>query len=440
MFFPPIRELATTDVVSVAEGAHLNEALQLMARNKVRDLVIRKESGGYGLLTAPDLVRMHFSLPSFDIPIAEASCRPLPTLSKESNILDVLDDLDGSQGYAAVVDADGELYGIVSNTDILSSLDPQVLIQRQYLRDLFHRHEVKKMPSRARVEDVLALMADADDAVIVDDHGKAVGIVTTQDAVTLLQNEAILTDPVHLHMSAPLHTVTDDLTVGQAVADLRENRFKRLVVEDAETGEVIGIVTQKDLIGVAYSRWADLIRRHVLKLSEIIQVLERKSAHLEQIAATDPLTGAANRARFEELFRLEAQRHARSPETPFSAILVDIDDFKAINDTWGHNQGDVVLKEVVQLLQGHLRHIDTLARWGGEEFAILLPQTDLSEARLVAKKLCNGLAHHRFPTVGSVTASFGVATVQTDESCATMLGRADSALYRAKHMGRNRVE
>ena len=152
MFFPPIKELATTDVVSVAEGAHLSEALQLMARHKVRDLVIRKESGGYELLTAPDLVRMHFSLPSFDIPIAAANFRPLPMLSKESNILDVLDELDGSQGYAAVVDADGGLYGIVSNTDILSSLDPQVLIQRQHLRDLLHRHAVKKMPGRASVQ------------------------------------------------------------------------------------------------------------------------------------------------------------------------------------------------------------------------------------------------------------------------------------------------
>jgi diguanylate cyclase (GGDEF)-like protein len=440
MFFPPIEELATTDIVSVPAGVSVNEALQRMAQRKVRVIVVEEAAGGFGLLTAPDLVKLRFSQPSLESPIGAAACHSLPCITKGKNILDVLDQFDSTLGYAAVVDECGRLHGIVSNTDILGSLDPQLMLQRQYLRDLLYRHEVKKTPHDTPLGEVLAQLVESDDAVIVIEQDKGVGIVTTQDAIRLLQNNVPLTDPVRLHMSAPLHTVTYDLTVGDAVATLREKHFKRLVVEDTQSGEVIGIITQKDLIGVAYSRWADLMRHYALELREIINMLERKTARLEQIAATDPLTRAANRARFEELLHAEQQRHNRAPATPFSVIMFDIDHFKQVNDTWGHSQGDLVLKGLVQHVQRRLRRIDTLARWGGEEFAVLLPQTGGAEAFTVAEKIRQSLAQLEFEQVGRITASFGVAMYETGESAAELIGRVDDALYRAKRNGRNRVE
>jgi FOG: GGDEF domain len=132
--------------------------------------------------------------------------------------------------------------------------------------------------------------------------------------------------------------------VGEAVAAMRDLNFKRLVVEDPQSRELIGIITQQDLIGVAYNRWAELMHHHALELREIIHVLENKTARLEKIAATDPLTGIANRARFEELLLTEQERHCRLPAVPFSVLIADIDRFKQINDTWGHNQGDIVLR------------------------------------------------------------------------------------------------
>jgi diguanylate cyclase (GGDEF)-like protein len=440
MFFPPIEELATTDIVSVPVEVTVQEALRQMAERKVRVIVVEEKPGSFGLLTAPDLVKLRFSRPGLETPIGKVDYHPLPRLDKDKNILDVLDQFDSSLGYAAVVDASGALRGIVSNTDILGSLDPQLMLQRQYLRDLLYRHEVKKTPLDTPVGEVLAQLDEADDAVIVTDQVKGVGIVTTQDVIRLLQGGVSMTEPVHLHMSSPLHTVTYDLSVGDAVATLREKHFKRLVVEDPESGEVIGVITQKDLIGVAYSRWADLMRHYALELREIINMLERKTARLEQIAATDPLTGAANRARFEELLLAEQHRYNRAPINPFSVIMFDIDRFKRINDTWGHNQGDLVLKGLVQHVQGRIRRIDTLARWGGEEFAVLLPQTDGADACMVAEKIRQSLEQVEFDQVGKVTASFGVAMYQAGESNAELIGRVDEALYRAKRDGRNRVE
>ena len=439
MLFPRIEELATTGIVSVREDAPVSMALQQMSRCKLHTIVVEEASGGFGLLTAPDLVRLRFALPSLDIAIRDVAYHRLACIAKGKNILDVLDAFENSHGYAAVVDGSGALCGIVSNTDILGSLDPHLMLQRQCLRDLLHRHEIKQAPHDAPLGEVLAHLVELDDAVIVVEAGKRVGIVTTYDAIRLLQNEVPLNDPVARHMSAPLHTVSVDLTVGEALETLRERHYKRLVVEDAD-GAVVGIITQKDLIGVAYSRWADLMRHHEQELREIIGMLENKTARLEQIAATDPLTGAANRARFEERLLAEQQRHDRAPGMVFSVLLFDVDRFKRINDTWGHAQGDLVLKGVVQQVNSLLRAIDTLGRWGGEEFAVLLPQTDAAQAQAVAEKIRHALARADFGQAGRVTASFGVAECQAGESAAALLERVDRALYRAKRNGRNRVE
>lgn len=439
MLFPQIDELATTGIVSVREDAPVSAALKQMARCKLRTIVVEEASGGFGLLTAPDLVRLRLALPSLDIAIQDVGYHRLSCIAKGKNILDVLDAFENSHGYAAVVDGSGGLYGIVSNTDILSSLDPQLILQRQCLRDLLRRHEIKQARHDAPLGEVLPNLVELDDAVIVVKSGKRVGIVTTYDAIRLLQNEVPLNEPVARHMSAPLHTVSIDLTVGEALETLRQRHFKRLVVEEPG-GNVVGIVTQKDLIGVAYSRWADLMRHHEQELREIIGMLESKATRLEQIAATDPLTGAANRFRFEERLLAQQQRHDSAPLTPFSVLLFDIDRFKEVNDTWGHSQGDIVLKAVVQLVQSQLRNIDTLARWGGEEFAVLLPQTGAVGARVVAEKIRHTLEQAMFGRAGQVTASFGMAVYQGGESAAALLGRADDALYRAKRNGRNRVE
>lgn len=436
MLFPQIEELATTGIVSVREDEPVSAALEQMARCRLHTIVIEEAAGGFGLLTAPDLVRLRFALPSLDIAIRDVGYHPLARITSGSNILDALDAFENSHGYAAVVDASGALCGIVSNTDILGSLDPQLLMERQHLRDLLHRHAVKQAAHDAPLGDVLANLVELDDAVIVVRGDRRVGIITTYDAIRLLQSEVALSDPVARHMSAPLHTVSVDLTVGKALATLREKHFKRLVVQDAD-GALVGIVTQKDLVGVAYSRWADLMRHHEQELREIIRMLERKAARLERVAATDRLTGVANRASFEAQLLAEQLRPDRAP---FSVLLFDIDGFKRINDTWGHAQGDAVLKALVRRVRATLRGTDTLARWGGEEFAVLLPQTDAAEARVVAEKIRHAVAHEPFDRVGDVTTSVGVAAALGGESDASLLGRADEALYRAKGNGRNRVE
>ena len=440
MLFPPLEDLATTEIVSVAVSSTAKDALEKMARHKVRNIVIDVGSGQYGLLTAADLVRLQIESPELDARVGEVRYRPLPCITKGKTILDALDQLNGALGYVVIVDETGKLDGIVSNTDIISSLDPQLMMQRLSLRDLLQRQEIKTVERDAPLSAALSKLVEPDDAVIVLEQGSGIGIVTTQDAVHLLQDKVPMTDPVYLHMSSPLHTVSYDLTVGEAVATLSKKHFKRLIVRKGHANEIIGLISQKDLIGVAYSRWVDLMRNHAMELREIVDLLERKTAHLEQLVEMDPLTGVANRANFERRLQEELGQHKRETDTEFSVVLIDIDNFKTINDTWGHQQGDRILRDVVSEITSILRKDDTLARWGGDEFVLLLPNTNLNAAEQTATKICGRVAQIQFESTGAVTVSMGVAMHQGGESSTDLFARADKALYRAKHNGRNRVE
>ena len=168
------------------------------------------------------------------------------------------------------------------------------------------------------------------------------------------------------------------------------------------------------------------------------RALQSANGELQRLATTDRLTGIWNRAYFEEVAAQETARAARYGE-PLSLLLFDIDLFKAINDTHGHLIGDQVLIELIRRVGEHLRANDVLARWGGEEFVIMLPHCAAAEALRVAEKLRALVQAQTFAPVGQVTASFGVADFRPTDNLDTWLKRADDALYAAKAAGRNQV-
>jgi len=159
---------------------------------------------------------------------------------------------------------------------------------------------------------------------------------------------------------------------------------------------------------------------------------------LRRLATQDSLTGATNRRGFMEQL-LRAQSEADMQGGLLSLVMVDLDHFKRINDEHGHGVGDAVLREVAHRMRRQIRRADLLGRLGGEEFAILLPDTDLVGARTQAEHLLATLRSQPFPTVGEVTASLGIAQWNGRETAAAWLHRADVALYEAKHHGRDRL-
>lgn len=155
----------------------------------------------------------------------------------------------------------------------------------------------------------------------------------------------------------------------------------------------------------------------------------------------DPLTGVANRRALDA--RLSELRGSASPDAPFGLVVLDIDNFKLVNDTYGHQAGDRVLHGVATRLQAQLGADDLLGRYGGEEFVVVMPGTSLRRAALVAEEMRAALERSNFGVRGGtmrVTASFGVAVSQGSEDPADIFRRADTAMYRAKGAGKNRVE
>jgi len=163
------------------------------------------------------------------------------------------------------------------------------------------------------------------------------------------------------------------------------------------------------------------------------------NAVLHGQATTDPLTGVSNRRHFEQVIDVQISQSRRFGES-LSLVIVDIDDFKSINDRFGHQMGDLVLVALVRLLRAQLRKGYLLARWGGDEFVVMLPHATAEEARQLAERLRMAISVHVFPVMTRLTGSFGVAELQASESPEALFARVDNVLYAAKAAGRNLVK
>lgn len=185
--------------------------------------------------------------------------------------------------------------------------------------------------------------------------------------------------------------------------------------------------------------------RALLELQHLHDEIEQKqlqlmetNAHLLALSNTDKLTGIANRRLFQEQLDSFIDRFNRTGKT-FSVLLLDIDFFKKVNDTYGHLVGDIVLKELAQLLTKEARSQDVVARYGGEEFVVLLPDVEVEESNEIAWAYNRSVDEKIWPEIGALTISIGAATFKEGYVADSVLELADQALYKSKQDGRNRV-
>jgi diguanylate cyclase (GGDEF)-like protein len=172
-----------------------------------------------------------------------------------------------------------------------------------------------------------------------------------------------------------------------------------------------------------------------------VDITNRKKMQndLVTMAETDPLTGALNRRKFFDLLGVELLRASRYSR-PLSLIMLDVDKFKDVNDTHGHDVGDDLLRDLVRILQVQIRKCDFLARMGGEEFLLLIPETDRSGVMIMAEKILGAVRSYRFRQANNITVSIGITCFSRGDSADDLVKRADKALYLAKQNGRDRAE
>ena len=173
-------------------------------------------------------------------------------------------------------------------------------------------------------------------------------------------------------------------------------------------------------------------------VAERTEELRQAFESVQRLARTDMLTGVANRTAFDENIDYEIS-YALRYNAPVSMVLIDIDHFKQVNDRYGHLKGDEILHQLAQLVSGNVRDVDTVHRWGGEEFMILLPNTRLEPAVICAEHLRGIVANHLFDLAEPITISLGVTQMKNGEGRDGWIRRVDQALYLAKSSGRNQV-
>jgi diguanylate cyclase (GGDEF)-like protein len=308
-------------------------------------------------------------------------------------------------------------------------------------------HDVHHVPPEAGLDRIVAMMRNQRiSCIVVTRDQRPVGIISERDVVRILGGiyqgprrelralDVMTPDPV---------TIRSDADLEQATELVRSRGFRRLPVVDA-SGKLVGIVTQTDLLR-GHVR-ALRFERDALEATVSMRTAELQSAleHVRALSLEDGLLSIGNRRALEiDLAHTHAtaQRYGRR----YSVALFDVDHFKSCNDRYGHIAGDQILRQVTQALRSQLRAADRLYRYGGDELLLLLPETDVAGAHVLAQRMVEKVAaaEIRAPgaSEGSLTLSAGVSGLGRDaaEGWQQILKRADAALYRAKQAGRNRV-
>jgi diguanylate cyclase (GGDEF)-like protein len=250
-------------------------------------------------------------------------------------------------------------------------------------------------------------------------------------AVNTYQPDLIITDVMMPRM--------DGYDLARRIRANPQTKFIPIIIQSAarhEAGDIrrgaevgaLGYITDPTDLDLLLAR-----ARTLLDFKEYLNTCEEE-------AFTDHLTGLANRRRFERQLEREIARTLRYGR-PFCLLLLDIDHFKEVNDTFGHDAGDKAIQHLAKTLQAETRGIDMTSRHGGEEFAVILPETDFEAGADVTERLCHAVRETKIPLVGGITASFGVAEFPLCASTAPQLvAVADHAMYEAKRNGRDRVE
>lgn len=194
------------------------------------------------------------------------------------------------------------------------------------------------------------------------------------------------------------------------------------------------------LLGQFYVASASLIAGFYFftRMKDQLRESRAEADRMSRLAWTDPLTGVPNRRRLEALLEQEIERATRGG-LPLSLVTLDLDDFKQLNDNFGHDAGDAALVEAARLIAACLRAGDRFGRWGGEEFTVIAPETTVGDARHLADRIRAAVENHDFGG-RRLSASFGVAAYRPGDSATVLVKRSDLALYRAKTLGKNRVE
>ena len=436
-----ILDIASKEVLTISEEQSIKNAIERMYEYNHRDIVVlSNRHKKFGLLSSMELIKMKKEGVDFGEKISSVLYPTINTVNKDNLLNDVINNVNYQNYPMCVVDDENNLMGFVSYYDIISSVDPSLMLERRQIGEFVMGTRLKKASQHEALHTVINMMNESmyDCVILSDEANKPTGIITTKDVIRFFNEHVDLDKEAKEFMISPLLTVSYKTSIKESLDFIQDKHFKRLIITD-DSGDAIGQITQEEILAKIYSRWADIMHTQQDQLEKANKTLNETASLYKMKCITDRLTGIYNRERLEVELSGEIHRVNRYKADAFSVVFFDIDNFKKINDTYGHPVGDKVIKRVVDLMKESLRKTDIFARWGGEEFVIIMSHTPLDKAHYAAEKLRQLVENEKIDGVGNVTCSFGVTEFLEGDDLKSIIMRADHAMYKAKREGRNKV-
>jgi len=469
----PAKEFARKALITAMGDRTIGYALDLMLENNIRRLVVVDETGMFlGLVTQQDLlihVEEEFYRTNIKAKHIQDRVRVLISALPDESVKSVLEKMITENVSAIPVIQKGKPVGIVTEKDILRLANKRVSLGDKVGLHMTSPVECVKMDTK--LVDIVKIQNSKGikRVVLCDEKGIAAGIITNRDLVRNLEGdysdflERKLTytkEVLNLlpEMLMELVDTGDDQLIlwcndkvinrfGEGIIDrsvtqlVPAERWKDICSSLRKQGKIEDVRYKKDGAVFEFSGFYLPMDR----INEIgrIQLIMRDITEEVMLATTDPLTSIYNRRFMNEFLTREIQR-CRRVGKEFAVILVDLDDFKNVNDTYGHYSGDMVLKAIVGMIMCRIREYDVVGRYGGEEFLLILPEVDRLSAKVVAERIRQEIESSKIEIVDDqkvrMTASFGGACYKKDgESADALLAKADARMYKAKKAGKNMV-
>ncbi len=402
----------------VAPDEPLSAATALMRREGRDAVAIETGAGDFAILTERDVLR-HVANAGTDTACLDAATRPMETVAEDDSLFHARNlMLAGSFRHLGVIDRTGSLIGLIGFGEIMQT------IEHGYVEELEVALRERDSALRASEERYRSLVEASPDAIAVH-RDRRILFINPAGARLLgaeSTSEVLGASFEDFLADSDADTASERLIVleREVRSQPTEERFLRL--------DGHGIDVELRAMPITYnddSAW-QIVMSDITRRKEV-------EAELRRLASTDQLTGIHNRPHFEQHLDHEL-REATRYEQPVSLIMFDLNGFKRVNDTLGHDAGDRALQAVASTISSYLRDTDLFARWGGDEFMILAPRTDPEGAWQLCIKLANGLATTMASPLGPVGAAFAMTGFEPGEQRRALLKRLDLGVYRAKEL------
>jgi len=429
--FKKVDQIMNRNIISVRKQDTLPKAISLMAKNRISCILVIEDNKPVGMITERDITKS-IAEDTISHHVNEIMTSPVPATNKDISLYDATRLMDENKVRSlTIIDHKGDAIGIITKSDIIKNL------RADYIAIL---KNMLKEKSRALVESELKYRTLVEQSLE--------GILIIQDGLIKFVNPTLL----------KILNYDEKETLGKDILrflypdsrDLLSENLRKLYDRKPFESPLELRMVHKNEEGIYMETLLTLIqyKDNPAILITLRNITERKKAEaeLKRLVITDDLTGLYNQRYFYTQLTKEVER-AKRHNRPLSLLLIDVDLFKEFNDTYGHWEGDFVLKKIGELLMKNVRDIDIAFRYGGEEFTVILPETNHEDAMIVAERIRKAVAQTLFypftldgqPDIVSKTVSIGTTEFHQEDTLKSFLKRADNAMYQAKKSGRNVV-